>query len=62
MDIELDQFQKDLLESIREMNESRAAQVSKTRPLRIQDCIDTYVSSSATHPKNVSPKQENSDT
>ena len=62
MDIELDKFQKDLLESVREMNESRAAQVSETGPLRTQDCIDTYVSYSAKHHKNVSLKPENSDT
>ena len=62
MDVELSQFQKDLLESLREMNASRAVRVSETKPLQIQDCIDTYVSSSATHQKNVSLKLENSDT
>ncbi|WP_309675424.1 hypothetical protein [Pseudomonas sp.] len=62
MDIELDQFQKDLLESVREMNENRAVRVSETGLLQIQDCIDTYVSSLVTQHKNVSLKPENSDT
>ena len=62
MDVELRQFQKDLLESVCEMNVSRAVRTSEAPPLQIQDCIDTYVSSSATHQKNVSPKLENSDT
>ncbi|MHC8302273.1 hypothetical protein [Pseudomonas sp. ZS1P83] len=62
MDVELRQFQKDLLESVREMNASSAVRTSEVRPLQIQDCVDTDVSSSATHHKNVSQKRENSDT
>jgi hypothetical protein len=62
VDVELRQFQKDLLESVREMNASSAVRTSEVRPLQIQDCVDTDVSFSATHHKNVSLKLENSDT
>lgn len=62
MDVEPRQFQKDLLESVREMNASRAVRTSEVRPRQTEDYIEVYMSSSATHQKNVSPKLENSDT
>lgn len=44
MDIELDQFQKDLLESVREMNESRALPIAEIGPL-MQERFDSHLSS-----------------
>ncbi|RON37328.1 hypothetical protein [Pseudomonas brassicacearum] len=62
MDVELHQFQKDLLESVREMNASRVVRTSDVRPRQTENYIEEYMSLSATHHKNVSPKLENSDT
>lgn len=61
MDIELDQFQKDLLESVREMNESQALPIAEVRPLT-KERIDSHMSSPATRSNNVSLKVEKSDT
>jgi hypothetical protein len=55
MDVELDQFQKDLLESVREMNERQAHPIAEVRPL-MQERIDPNMSSSATRSHNVSQK------
>ena len=62
MDTELGQFQRDLLESVREINASRAVRGSEVRPLQTQEFVSAFVSSSATHHKNVSLKLKNSDT
>ncbi|CAN7725987.1 hypothetical protein [Pseudomonas sp. GL-B-26] len=61
MDIELDKFQKDLLESVREMNESQALRIAEGRPLT-KERIDSHMSSSATRSNNVSLKVKKSDT
>ncbi|WP_415758328.1 hypothetical protein [Pseudomonas sp. LT1P18] len=61
MDIELDQFQKDLLESVREMNESQALRIAEGRPLT-KERIDSRMSSPATRSNNVSLKVKKSDT
>jgi hypothetical protein len=50
MDIELDQFQKDLLESVREMNESHALPIAEDGPLT-QERFVPLMSSSETRPK-----------
>lgn len=57
MDIELDQFQKDLLESVREMNESQALPIAEDR-LLAQERFVPPMSSSATQSQNVSHKNE----
>lgn len=62
MDVEMRQFRKDLLESVREMKASHTVRSSEVRPVQMQNCVEAYVSSSATHHKNVSLKSENSDT
>ncbi|WP_095127589.1 hypothetical protein [Pseudomonas sp. Irchel s3h14] len=61
MDIELDKFQKDLLESVREMNESQALPIAEGRPLT-KERIDSRMSSPATRSNNVSLKVKKSDT
>ncbi|MHC8330752.1 hypothetical protein [Pseudomonas sp. LB3P25] len=61
MDIELDQFQKDLLESVREMNESHALPIAGVRPL-MPERFDSHMSSPATRPHNVSQKLKKCDT
>jgi len=62
MEVELSQFQKDLLESVREMNVCRVVRASEVRALQMQEGVDTDVSSSARHYYNVSLKLKNSDT
>ncbi|KQV10985.1 hypothetical protein ASC74_10070 [Pseudomonas sp. Root329] len=61
MDIELDKFQKYLLESVREMNESQALRIAEGRPLT-KERIDSRMSSPATRSNNVSLKVKKSDT
>lgn len=61
MDIELDKFQKDLLESVREMNESRTLPIAEGRPLT-KERIDSPMSSPATRSNNVSLEVKKSDT
>ncbi|MCE6977967.1 hypothetical protein EI534_11315 [Pseudomonas frederiksbergensis] len=61
METELGQFQKDLLESVREMSASRGLRAAEVRSLQMQECVDAYVSSSATHHESVA-ETENSDT
>jgi len=61
LDIELDQFQKDLLESVREMNEHRALPIAEGRPLT-KERINSHMSLSATRSNNVSQKVKKSDT
>lgn len=61
MDIELDKFQKDWLESVREMNESQALSIAEGRPLT-KERFDSRMSSPATRSNNVSLKVKKSDT
>ena len=61
MDIELGQFQKDLLESVCEMNECQAHPTAEVRPL-MQERFDSNMSSSATRSHNVSQKLKKCDT
>lgn len=61
MDIEMDQFQKDLLKSVREMNESQAHPIAGDSPL-MQERFDPNMSSSATRSHNVSQKLKKCDT
>ena len=61
MDIELDKFQKDLLESVREMNERQALPIAEGRP-STKESIDPHMSSPATRSNNASLKVEKSDT
>ena len=63
MDIELKQFQKDLLESLREVKASRLSPAFEDRPLHALDCLDDVkVLSSAKHHKIVLPNLIDCDT
>lgn len=61
MDVELDQFQKDLLESVREMNESGVLPIAGAR-LSMPERFDSLMSLPATRPHNVSQKLKKCDT
>jgi hypothetical protein len=60
MDVELDQFQKDLLESVRDMNQRQAIPIAEVR-LFMQQRFDSHMSSSATRSQNVSQKLKKCD-
>ncbi|KPG93605.1 hypothetical protein AEQ67_24585 [Pseudomonas sp. RIT-PI-q] len=60
MDFEIDQFQKDLLESVREMNESQALPIAEDRVLTQEHSVPP-MSSSATRSQSVSHKLKNCD-
>jgi len=62
MDIELDQFQKDLLESVREINASHVVCASEDRSLQMQECADANALPSSKRRIDVSLKLENGDT
>ncbi|MBU6958654.1 hypothetical protein KRR23_12990 [Pseudomonas sp. CVAP len=62
MDAELNQFQKELLDSVREMNTERALRDAEVRPLADVSGFDADVASSTTHHHNVSLKSKNNDT
>ncbi|RON10872.1 hypothetical protein BK659_05000 [Pseudomonas brassicacearum] len=57
---ELNQFQMDLLDSVREMNIERALRMAEVTPLADID-FDANVSSSTAHHKNASQQSNNSD-
>jgi len=61
MDVELDQFQKDLLESVREMNESGDLPFAEAR-LSMPERFDSHMSLPTTRPHNVSQKLKKCDT
>lgn len=61
MDVELDQFQKDLLESVRDMDQRQAIPIAEVR-LFMQQRFDSHMSSSETRFQNVSQKLKTCDT
>lgn len=62
MDVELNQFQKDLLESVREMNASHVLPAAEIRTLTRLERFHAHMSSSATRSQNVSHKLKKCDT
>jgi|LNAP01.1.fsa_nt_gb hypothetical protein len=61
MDVELNQFQIDLLESVREMSKSYAIRASEVRLLQMRESVIAYVPSLELDHANASLELKSSD-